>query len=48
MGDDFEVEAECGATQNGGWIEMQQLEPEAASSMPEVSAEPEQEEEIPA
>ena len=48
LGDDFEVEAELEATQNGGLIEMQRPEPEASSSMPEASAEPEQEDEIPA
>jgi hypothetical protein len=48
LGDDFEVEAELEATQNGGLIEMQRPEPEASSSMPEVSAEPEQEDQIPA
>ncbi len=30
LGDDFEVEAELEATQNGGLIEMQQPEPEAS------------------
>jgi hypothetical protein len=48
LGDDFEVEAELEATQNGGLIEMQQPEPAASPEMPEASAEPEQEDEIPA
>ena len=39
LGDDFEVEAELEATQNGGLIEMQQ---------PQVSFASEQEDEIPA
>ena len=50
LGDDFEVEAELEATQNGGLIEMQQPEPEpeASPEMPEASAESNQEDEIPA
>jgi hypothetical protein len=48
LGDDFEVEAELEATQNGGLIEMQQPEPEASPEVPEALAEPEQEDEIPA
>ena len=48
LGDDFEVEAELEATQNGGLIEMMQPERQASPSLPEVSAEPDQQDEIPA
>jgi hypothetical protein len=48
LGDDFEVEAELEATQNGGLIEMMQPERQASQSLPEVSAEPDQQDEIPA
>jgi hypothetical protein len=48
LGDDFEVEAELEATQNGGLIEMMPPEREASPSLPEESAEPDQQEQIPA
>jgi len=48
LGDDFDVEEELEATQNGGLIEMAQPEPQAMQQMPEESAEPEDIEEIPA
>ena len=46
-GDDFDVE-ELEGTQNGGMIEMDQPEPEARETMPEESAEPEDQDEMPA
>jgi hypothetical protein len=48
LGDDFDVEEELEATQNGGLIEMAQPEPRAMQQMPEESPDDEDEEEIPA
>jgi hypothetical protein len=48
LGDDFDVEEELEATQNGGLIEMAQPEPRAMQQMPEESSDDETIEEIPA
>lgn len=48
LGDDFDVEEELEATQNGGLIEMAQPEPRAMQQMPEESLDDESDEEIPA
>ena len=48
LGDDFDVEEELEATQNGGLIEMAQPEPRATAQMPEESADDETDDEIPA
>jgi len=48
LGDDFDVEEELEATQNGGLIEMAQPEPQAMQQMPEESPDNEDIEEIPA
>ena len=47
LGDDFDVEEELEGTQNGGMIEMDQPEPEARETMPEESAEPEDQDAMP-
>ena len=47
LGDEFNVEEELEATQNGGLIDMDQPEPEAEPEMPEEVAEPEDQTEIP-
>ena len=47
LGDDFDVEEELEGTQNGGMIEMDQPEPEVRETMPEESAEPEDQEQMP-
>jgi hypothetical protein len=47
LGDDFDVEEELEGTQNGGMIEMDQPEPEARETMPEESAEPDDQDEMP-
>jgi hypothetical protein len=48
LGDEFDVEEELEATQNGGLIEMAQPEPRATEQMPEESADDEADDEIPA
>ena len=48
LGDEFDVEEELEATQNGGLIEMAAPEQNAVSSISEESAEPEDEGQIPA
>jgi hypothetical protein len=48
LGDDFDIDEELEATQNGGLIEMAPPEPTAAAEMEEYSAEPEDQPEIPA
>jgi hypothetical protein len=48
LGDDFDVEEELEATQNGGLIEMAQPEPRAMQQMPEESPDNEDSEKIPA
>jgi hypothetical protein len=48
LGDDFDVEEELEATQNGGLIEMDQPEPREMQQMPEESPDDEDEEQIPA
>jgi len=48
LGDEFDVEEELEATQNGGLIDMNEPEPVGNETMPEVSAEPEDTDEIPA
>ena len=48
LGDEFDVEEELEATQNGGLIEMAPPEPQAMEEIPEYSEEPEDIEEIPA
>jgi hypothetical protein len=48
LGDDFDVEEELEATQNGGLIEMDQPEPREMQQMPEESSDDEDEEQIPA
>ena len=47
LGDEFDVEEELEATQAGGLIEMNQPTSPAAPAMPEESAEPEDQPEIP-
>jgi len=47
LGDDFDVEEELEGTQNGGMIEMDQPEPVARETMPEESAEPEDQDQMP-
>jgi len=48
LGDDFDIDEELEATQNGGLIEMAPPEPTANAEMEEYSAEPEDQPEIPA
>ncbi len=48
LGDEFDVEEELEATQNGGLIDMNEPEPVGNETLPEVSAEPEDTDEIPA
>lgn len=48
LGDEFDVEEELEATQNGGLIDMAPPEATVDVSMPEESAEPEDEDQIPA
>ena len=47
LGDDFDVEEELEGTQNGGMIEMDQPEPEARETMPQESAVPDDQDEMP-
>ena len=47
LGDEFNVEEEIESTQAGGYIEMAAPEPRAMASIPEESAEPEDEGEMP-
>jgi len=47
LGDEFDVEEELEATQNGGLVEMNQPEPVGNQEMPEESAEPEDVDEMP-
>jgi hypothetical protein len=48
LGDEFDIEEELEATQNGGLIEMAQPEPRAMQQMPEESPDNEDSEQIPA
>jgi len=47
LGDEFDVEEELESTQAGGYIEMAGPEPRAVNGIPEQSAEPEDQQQIP-